>query len=142
MNKNTIAILDDEPDRIEAMLAVLSKRRPEQQVVAFDNAPDMIAWLQDHVQSCILICLDHDLGACTVREGIEFDPGTGRDVADCLAAEKTVCPIIIHTTNNEARPGMILAMEDAGWNVSYVSPYANLLWVREVWSEAVEAALS
>jgi hypothetical protein len=37
---------------------------------------------------------------------------------------------------------MILAMEDAGWNVSYVSPYANLLWVREVWSEAVEAALS
>lgn len=71
-----------------------------------------------------------------------FDPGIGRDVSAFLAARHPVCPIIIHTTNTLARPGMIDELEVGGWRVSHVSPYEDVLWVRDVWADAVGAALS
>ena len=40
---DTIAILDDEPDRIEAMVPLVERRFPDHEVKTFDNAPDMIA---------------------------------------------------------------------------------------------------
>ena len=139
---DTVAILDDEPDRLNAMAPLLRERFPQFTVVAFDNAPDINAWLADNLQSCVLICLDHDLGPNRQRDGDVFDPGTGRDVANNLAACFPVCPIIIHTTNTDARPGMIFALEDAGWAVSYVSPYEDVRWIREVWADAVRDVLS
>ena len=142
MKQDTIAILDDEPDRLVAMVPVLEKRYPELNVVTFDNAPDINAWLADNLDSCVLICLDHDLGPNRKRDGAVFDPGIGRDVADYLATREPVCPVIIHTTNTLARPGMILALEDAGWDTSYVSPYDDVRWVREMWANAVRDALS
>ena len=137
MTVDTIAILDDEPDRLEAMVPILNKCYPALNVVTFDNAPDINAWFENNLQSCVLICLDHDLGPTRKREGEDFDPGIGRDVADYLASRDPVCPIIIHTTNTIARPGMIFVLEDADWIVSYVSPYSDVLWVKEVWAEEV-----
>ncbi len=135
--RKTIAILDDEPDRLTAMLKILSHRFPQYQVATFDNAPAMNTWLTDNIRSCILICLDHDLGPNRQLDDGVFDPGTGRDVADLIASHDPVCPIIIHTTNRDARPGMILSLEDAGWSVSYVSPYNDVSWIGEIWSDAI-----
>lgn len=137
----TIAILDDEPERIQAMRAWLSAHYASRPVVDFDNAPDMNDWFAANLTECRLICLDHDLGPNRRRDGEIFDPGIGRDVANFLASQSPVCPVIIHTTNHIARPGMISTLQDAGWKVSYVSPYADLLWVQEVWADAVRAAL-
>jgi hypothetical protein len=134
---NTIAILDDEPDRLEAMVSILHSYNPALNVVTFDNAPDINAWFAENLPSCALICLDHDLGPNRTRQGIPFDPGIGRDVADHLARRTPVCPIVIHTTNSAARPGMIIVLEEAGWRVVYVSPYEDLLWVREAWIRTV-----
>ena len=142
MNRDTIAILDDEPDRLRAMEPILAKRYPQYNVVTFDNAPDINAWFEANLPSCILICLDHDLGPTRKRDGADFDPGIGRDVSDYLASRDPICPVIIHTTNTDARPGMIFGLEDAGWIVSYVSPYSDVLWVREVWADEVRSVLS
>ena len=140
-SKSTIAILDDEPDRLEAMLPILESCYPQYPVVTFDNAPDMNSWFQDHLSSCALICLDHDLGPNRKRDGKVFDPGIGRDVADFIASFQPVCPIIIHTTNTIARPGMIVVLEEAGWQVEYVSPYSDVTWIGEVWADEVRKTL-
>lgn len=41
-----IVILDDEPDRIREMTGCLLRCAPDCPVVTFDNAPDMIRWLE------------------------------------------------------------------------------------------------
>ncbi|MCA9198561.1 MAG: hypothetical protein KDA87_13530 [Planctomycetales bacterium] len=141
MKTNTIVILDDEFDRLDAMIPLLHKRYPALNVVTFDNAPDINKWLGDNLLTCVLICLDHDLGANRNRDGTVFDPGVGQNVADYLASQIPVCKIILHTTNTDARPGMIRTLEQAGWDVSYVSPYEGLLWVGEAWANEVKNAL-
>lgn len=132
-----IALLDDEPDRINAMVPLLVVSFPELSIVAFDNAPDMSAWLADHVCECALVCLDHDLGANRIRNGNTFDPGTGRDVANFLAMQPSRCPVLVHTTNSYAAPGMALALSDAGWSCTCITPYDDLTWIGESWIEAV-----
>jgi hypothetical protein len=136
-----IAILDDEPERIAAMLPCLANQCPTHETAVFDNAPDMIDWLAVHCRDAILICLDHDLGPNRSRNGASFDPGTGRDVADFLSAKAPSCPVIVHTTNCLAAPGMVRVLEESGWTVSRVSPYADLEWIGEVWVREVRRAL-
>jgi hypothetical protein len=137
-----IALLDDDPDRIRAMLDCLVGRFSEFETVVFDNAPDMIDWLAEHLEETALICLDHDLGPNRTREGKVFDPGTGRDVADFLATQSSVCPVVIHTTNSLAAPGMALVLEDSGWPHFRIVPYNDLEWVEADWIGEVAKALS
>src|SRR4051812_20324905 len=113
-----IVLLDDEPDRIAAMRPLSAERFPKHEVVVFENAPDMIAWLAEHLSSVRLLSLDHDLGPNQQRNGETFDPGIGRDVADFLATRPPQCPVVLHTTNRQALPGMRAVLEDAGWQVS------------------------
>lgn len=134
-----VAILEDNPERIRELTACLRDEFPDLKTVVFDNAPDMIDWLAEHPDELRLVCLDHDLGPNRLRDGREFDPGTGRDVADYLAGCPRVCPVLIHTTNSLAAPGMEMVLDDAGWLHSRVMPYNDLEWVREMWIEkAVE----
>ena len=93
----------------------------------------MIRWLRSHLRETILICLDHDLGANRIVNGNLQDPGTGRDVADFLSGEEPCCPVLIHSSNAMAAPGMMMVLEDAGWICSRLSPYNDLEWVREAW---------
>ena len=142
MTADTIAILDDEPDRLDAMVLILRKRYPALNLVTFDNAPGINTWFADNLQTCVLIALDHGLGPNRKRDGTIFDLGIGRDVADYLASRDPVCPIILHTTHTHARPGMIFTLERSGWVVSHVSPYSDVLWGREVWADEVRSVLS
>lgn len=119
------------------MAAILSRKYCDCRLVYFDNAPDTIDWFQSNLSTAGLISLDHDLGANRVRNGAEFDPGTGRDVADWLASQQPVCPIIIHSTNDLAVPGMRGVLEESGWNCRCVTPYGDLDWIGEVWQDAV-----
>ncbi len=139
---STVAILDDEPERLHAMTTLLGERFPVHQVVTFDNAPDFNAWLADNLQSCVVICLDHDLGPNRKRQGTVFDPGVGRDVVNYLAGRVPNCPVVIHTTNTNARPGMISTLEECGWLVSFVSPYEDTLWIDEVWADEISRLLT
>jgi hypothetical protein len=136
-----IAILEDDPDRITAMRKLLSESFPAVRIAAFDNAPEMLSWLRDNLQTVRLLLLDHDLGPNQIRGDATFDPGTGRDVANFLADCQPQCDIIIHTTNTLAAPGMQQVLEDAGWNVTRVVPYGDLDWIGEAWIDAVRRAI-
>jgi hypothetical protein len=136
-----IVILDDEPQRVKEMTRCLAGVTDGLKLVVFDNAPDLIDWLARHLDSAKLICLDHDLGPNRLRDGNVFDPGIGRDVVDYLATRSPVCPVIIHTTNTLAAPGMELALTDAGWSLSRVVPYNDLEWISGEWIESVHRAL-
>jgi hypothetical protein len=139
--RTVIAILDDEPDRIQAMLPLVARQFPEHEVVVFENAPDMTTWLAGNLDRVCLLSLDHDLGPNQNRDGIAFDPGVGRDVADFLANRPPRCHVILHTTNHLAAPGMKRVLEESGWTVSQIVPYGDLQWIGEAWIDEVRRQL-
>jgi hypothetical protein len=128
-----VAILDDEPERLAIMEPLLCERFLQFEIRTFDSAPDMIGWLKHGVQKLVLICLDHDLGPNRMRDDDEFDPGTGRDVADYLATQTPTCPVIVHSTNGLAVPGMIRVLEEAGWTCGRIIPDSQLEWIEKWW---------
>jgi len=67
-----MAILEDDERRTDAMRVRLRQTFPNYESVFFDNAPNMIEWLRDHLASTVLICLDHDLGPNRIRNGEVF----------------------------------------------------------------------
>lgn len=148
----TIAILDDDPSRIQAMKESVSRQLPRCREVTFDNAPDMIEWLQKHWMEASILSLDHDLGLERVRNGELFDPGTGRDVVNYLATQTPFCPVLIHTSSGFAAAEMEIVLEGSGWQSSCVTPSIEkhrrlwssenaLMWISDEWIGKVTAAL-
>lgn len=133
-----ILILDDTPARIAEMRGVLATLLPAFEVVAFDNAPDCIDWLPAGLVDAALLCLDHDLGPTRKRGDGRFDPGIGRDVADALAMYPPVCPVVVHSSNSLAVPGMLRVLGESGWPCSAVMPSDDLRWIRTVWRDEIE----
>lgn len=136
-------ILDDTAARVVEMRKVLAEVLPTFGVVAFDNAPDCIEWLPAGLADAALLCLDHDLGPTREpRPGSgtdeRFDPGIGRDVADVLATYPPVCPVIVHSSNSLAVPGMLRVLGESGWPCSAVMPSDDLRWIPTDWRREVE----
>jgi hypothetical protein len=128
-----IAILEDEPNRLLEMQACLDELLPTHEHCFFDSAPEMIAWLQEYLADVALISLDCDLPVVQYRKGRKVDPGNGRIVADFLAGQPAVCPVIVHTSNTLLGPGMVRVLHDAGWPLQQVHPYDDYEWVRKAW---------
>jgi len=134
-----VAILDDTAARVTAMRAVLREVLPRFELVAFDNAPDFIDWLATGLGEAVLISLDHDLGPTRPRPGGErFDPGIGRDAADVMALYAPTCPVIVHSSNSLAVPGMLRVLSESGWPCSAVMPTDDLRWIPANWRQEVE----
>ena len=140
---NHVMILDDTPARVVEMRAVLATVLPRLDVVAFDNVPDCVEWLPQGLGGAAMLCLDHDLGPTRDPRpgddtGARFDPGIGRDVADLLAMYPPVCPVIVHSSNSLAVPGMLRVLRESGWPCSAVMPSDDLRWIPTAWREEVE----
>jgi len=135
-----VAILEDDPNRITAMQTCLAEVLPGVDVVVFEDAQEMIAWLGQNLGDVTLISLDHDL-PLRDREGKSIDCGTGRQVADYLASVPPTCPVIVHSSNNFFAPGMFFALGDAGWPCSRVYPCDDTAWVANAWAEQVRQYL-
>jgi hypothetical protein len=136
-----IAILEDDAERMEAMRSELAAKIPDEPVIFFDNAPDMIAWLQENIATVKLFSLDHDLGPNREREGEVFDPGIGRDVVDYMEPVGHRCPVVVHSSNSIAVSGMKLVLEDAGWPYERVVPFDDTAWIHDVWGDTMLAML-
>jgi hypothetical protein len=136
--QNEIVILEDNAERRQHMLARLRDRFPPFPVTFFPAAAPAIAYLQDHLRSVRLTCLDHDLEP---EKPTDPDPGTGRDVSDFLASQTPVCPVIIHSTNTHASLAMEADLTEHGWSVQRVTPYEGIAWVDREWFWAVREAL-
>ena len=48
-----------------------------------------------------------------------------------VASYPCVCPVIVHTANAQAAPGMMRALREAGWVCSAVTPCDDLGWIEE-----------
>lgn len=132
----TLAILEDDERRREAMLHHLAADALE--VHVFPRAPDMVAWLEANLDTCALISLDHDLVSPTPGD----DPGTGMDVASFLGQREPRCPVIVHTSNHLAAPGMRWVLSQARWANERVAPFNDLEWVEVSWAPTVRAILA
>ena len=138
----TILVLDDDEHREATMMKVLAGRFDQFKHVFFDNAPETIAWLKENLKDVVLICLDHDLGPNRQLGDGQFDPGTGRDVVDYLVSQTPYCPVIVHTTNSWAAPGMEMALKEAGWKCSRVIPSADFKWIGTIWVRKLKKFIS
>jgi len=128
----TIAMLEDNDDRIVAMQTSIADKFPFFKVQVFRTAPAAIAWLRGHLSHVVLISLDHDLEPASELE-TDTDPGTGRDVAAFLASQSPQCPVVIHSTNVRAAQAMEGELSESGWQVERITPYDDLDWVAEAW---------
>lgn len=136
-----IAILEDNKDRQQAMRSCLTDRFHQYGLRFFDDAADLIDFLDTHLGETIVLCLDHDLELKSNGSGKSVDPGTGRDVADYLAKKPPVCPVVIHTTNGPAAVGMEMVLKDANWKTHVVTPFDDMAWIPTVWFRTVRRAI-
>jgi len=132
-----VAILEDDVGRVGVMRECLGSLLPQHKCAVFDNAAEMIAWLRSHIGDVVLVSLDHDLPLHQMRDGQRVDAGTGRMVADHLAALAPTCPVIVHTSNENFGPGMMRVLEDAGWTHCRVYPHEDCQWIRTSWADAI-----
>jgi hypothetical protein len=137
-----VAILDDDKDRCVEMAKSLTQAVPEAELEYFDNAPDMIAWLARHLDNVALVSLTHDLGPSRFRDGMLFDPGTGRDVTDFLVEMERTFPVVVHTPAGSRNRDMLLPLEHAGWPCSRIESKKNIEWIRTGWTPQVAKLLS
>ena len=136
-----VAILEDHPERVEHMRRVLKATLPACERRFFAEAPDMIKWLGEHLVRVVFVSLDHDLDSVIRLSQRATDPGCGRDVADWLAAQPPICPVFVHTTNEDASLGMIRVLEEAGWPTHRVYPRGDLEWIEQEWADDLRAHL-
>jgi NAD+-processing family protein with receiver domain len=123
------------------MLACLRDRFHQYESVFFDQAKEMLAYLETNLPSALIISLDHDLELLPQHNGKLLDPGTGRDVANFLATQPPSCPIIIHTTNSAAGDGMEFLLRDAHWETHRVHPWGDLEWISTQWLRTLRNAV-
>jgi len=138
----SILILEDTNARIVEMRKVFAQLLPQFGIVAFDNVPDFLDWAESNLKDTVLICLDHDLGSTRERNGERFDPGIGRDAADALAMYPAICPVIVHSSNSIAVPGMLLVLRESGWTCSAMMPSDDLRWIDTWWRQELECYIS
>jgi hypothetical protein len=136
-------ILEDNRDRQAAMNDRLADRFSSLQVVFFDSAEEMIkSMTADALDDVVIIALDHDLDMLPGPDGNWINPGTGIDVASWLSQRpRSVCPVVVHTTNAQGARGMTQILEEAGWTVLRVAPHDGLEWIYEDWFPAMRNAI-
>ena len=127
-----MAILEDNAGRIAQMQACLAEALPGVPSVFFENALEMISWLQQHLGEVLLISLDHDLPMLDAN-GQPTDRGDGRMVADFLASTLPTCPVIVHSSNAECAPGMYFTLKENKRPTVRIVPYEDQVWVRDAW---------
>lgn len=136
-----IAILEDNLDRQAVMRACLADRFYTFEHHFFDDAADMICFLDANLAETLVIALDNDLELKPGPDGRFIDPGSGRQVAEFLAARPPVCPVVIHTTNADAAVAMQEALRGAGWKTRRVIPFDDTSWIATEWFAAVRRAV-
>lgn len=132
-----VAILENDPDRIDAMRSCMAGLLPRCTLHFFDNSGEMTTFLTQHLSEVVLISLDHDLPLQQRRGNQMVDPGTGRAVADFLSRLLPTCPVIVHSSNDAAALGMMRVLQDAAWPCARVFPFDGHTWVALAWADLI-----
>jgi CheY-like chemotaxis protein len=136
-----IVILEDNAERQAVMRACIADRFYTFDAHIFDDASEMIRYLDTNLADTLVISLDNDLELKPGPDGRSIDPGEGRQVAEYLAKQKPVCPVIIHTTNSNAADAMTEMLGAAGWKIRRVVPFDDMNWITTAWFAAMRRAI-
>jgi hypothetical protein len=136
-----IVILEDNSERRAEMQACIQSRFHQYEIKFFATSHSMIGYLRDHLDDALCIALDHDLEPEVDESGAMVDAGIGRDVADYLAQQAPVCPVVIHTTNVPAAAGMEMVLQESNWKTYKVLPHDDLEWIATDWFRAMRQAI-
>jgi len=136
-----IIILEDNQDRRDAMAERLADRLPQYDVIFAATSAECIDWLHRKGASLVAISLDHDLEPIPRESQRWMEPGSGLDVAEFLAEQQPMCPVLIHSTNLSAAQQMSALLTPADWPVKCVVPYGDTEWVSEVWFPALRQGM-
>ena len=136
-----IVILEDNADRQAVMRECLADRFYTFEAHFFDDSREMIRFLDAHLAETILISLDNDLDMKTGPDGRSYDPGDGCRVAEFLARQGPVCPVLIHTTNTAAGDAMNRMLRGAGWKTRRIVPFDDTAWIKTDWFFTVRRAI-
>jgi hypothetical protein len=128
-----LLMLEDDADRIRRFRAVLRRLDCDLRLLIWRNAWTMIREVAGYLPQARMISLDHDLEP---EEGETTDPGTGWDVAQHLAMQPPVCPVLIHTSNGERATWMMGEFELEGWEYHRVPPLGDD-WIERDWRRVV-----
>ncbi len=136
-----IAILEDNAERQAVMRACIADRFYTFDARFFDEAAEMIAFLESRLADVIAISFDNDLDMKPGPDGRAVDVGEGRQVAEYLATREPVCPVVIHTSNTNAAEAMKDLLRAAGWKTKRVVPMDDTKWIEDDWFFVMRRAL-
>jgi len=123
-------ILEDNPKRTAAFQNAAKLGRQTEEIRIWRIASQMIQELPAVLSGTTLLSLDHDLYK---QNESDPDPGCGRDVANYLAKQKPLCPVIVHSTNTNAAWGMHNELTSAGWTVEIIHHLDEADWIETRW---------
>ena len=138
MSGKLILILEDNEDRIRNFQSAVKSLGGNISERIWFDAPNMIAELSSVLNQACLISLDHDLNP---QPNVTADPGTGLEVAEFLAKQKPICPVLIHSTNYEKAWSMHNELRFSNWQVDRVGPIGDD-WVQCLWLPKVKSLLN
>ena len=113
---------------------------PEVECFLWNSAIDMIEAAAEHLPGAAVISLDHDL----IPESKSIDdPGTGLLVCRYFATLPPVCPVILHTSNEEAAWSMLFTLSNANWETDWIRHNStNEFWIGELWLPMVRSHIA
>ena len=138
MHGKLILILEDNEDRIRHFQNAVTSLGEKFSIRIWYDAPSMVADLPSALNRACLISLDHDLNP---QPNVTADPGTGLEVAEFLARQLPVCPVLIHSTNYEKAWSMHNELRFGGWSVDRVGPLGDD-WIKCLWLPKVKVLLN
>ena len=137
MNRTTVMVLEDNPDRLREFEGAVAQLGPSYRLRSWRDANQMIAECHEVLAHVALISLDHDLNK---EHDHSPDPGNGVVAATFLAKLPPLCPVILHTSNAERVWSMHNEFRFGGWETERVMPLETD-WIGRSWLPAARTLL-
>jgi CheY-like chemotaxis protein len=134
----SVLILEDDASRARRFRDALRVLVPSTPVHVWTSAKAMLLEIEKALPNARLISLDHDLYTSVPDAA---DPGDGWEVAQFLAEQSPVCPVIVHTSNAERSRWMVGELELAKWTVRAVAPVGDD-WIETAWVRTAKRLLA
>jgi hypothetical protein len=132
-----IAILEDNPERVEVMTRWLTDRLGMYDRFISDDPDTLILHIRPRMEDVVVLSLDHDL-----HDRPDADTTvTGMMVVEFLLTHPPAFPILIHSSNRVDADRMQRRLLRNRWHVGMVIPFDDTNWIGDDWYPAVRKAL-
>jgi len=134
-----VLVLEDSPERIHAFTEAI-RLVDDAKLFVWKSAHAMIRDLPGHLPNATLLSLDFDLIPDSNSTG---DPGSGLDVCDFLAKQVPVCPIILHSSNEQAVWEMLFKLGEGNWETDWLRhDPLGVVWIGTLWLPKIQSYLA